>query len=136
MPSIAMEEVAPVAASDATLLAPQEIADAKRGEALGHGERSETDMKRERRKKKLHQKKKAAVEAKDPAAKLKEDKTTSKMKEDAQKSKSVKSSSAFFDKLQQETTEAVHAKGKKAAGLKTGAGKKREKGLKARSLKL
>jgi U3 small nucleolar RNA-associated protein MPP10 len=57
LPSIAMEEVAPLAASEATLLAPQEIVpEAARAELIGAGEKTETDKKRERRKKKGLQK--------------------------------------------------------------------------------
>ncbi|XP_063046382.1 U3 small nucleolar ribonucleoprotein protein MPP10 [Engraulis encrasicolus] len=53
LPSIAMEEVAPVSASDATLLAPEEIKDKnKAGDAVGATEKTATDKKRERRKKK------------------------------------------------------------------------------------
>ncbi|XP_051500297.1 U3 small nucleolar ribonucleoprotein protein MPP10 [Myxocyprinus asiaticus] len=53
MPSITMEEVAPVNASDATLLAPEEIKEKnKAGDMLGETEKTTTDKKRERRKKK------------------------------------------------------------------------------------
>ena len=50
--------MAPVAASEAQLLAPQEIMGPRekaRGELVGEEERTETDRKRERRKKKAKQ---------------------------------------------------------------------------------
>ena len=64
MPSVAVEDVAPVTASDATLLAPQEITDAKRGAPLGSTERTETDKARDRRRKKSKQRKIGQLEEK------------------------------------------------------------------------
>eukprot|EP00061_Rhincodon_typus_P017995 g46962.t1 len=53
LPSICMEEVAPVNASDATLLAPEEIKEKGRaGKLQGATEKTATDKKRDRRKKK------------------------------------------------------------------------------------
>ncbi|GCC36249.1 hypothetical protein chiPu_0014742 [Chiloscyllium punctatum] len=53
LPSICLEEVAPVNVSDATLLAPEEIKEKGRaGEIQGATEKTATDKKRERRKKK------------------------------------------------------------------------------------
>ena len=60
-PTLAMEEVAPVAMSDAQLLAPQEVVDKRRGEEIGAGEKADTDKKRDRRKKKAAQRAKAQV---------------------------------------------------------------------------
>ncbi|GIX83657.1 u3 small nucleolar ribonucleoprotein protein MPP10 [Caerostris extrusa] len=54
LPAITVEEVAPTSYSDATLLAPEEIKK-RTGLLKGKTERTDTDRKRERRKKKLHQ---------------------------------------------------------------------------------
>jgi len=148
MPSIAVEDVAPVTASDATLLAPQEIADTKRGAPLGSTERTETDMKRDRRIKKSKQRKihndeekrlaaNTGPESKQTAMKRLEEqekkgKKVSTVKDDHMKSKTVKSSSAFFSQLQQETTASVKDKALAMKKKKKDAGKE----LKARSMKL
>ncbi|KAM8876377.1 U3 small nucleolar ribonucleoprotein MPP10 [Synchiropus picturatus] len=122
LPSITMEEVAPVTASDATLLAPEEIKDKnKAGDVLGASEKTATDKKRERRhKKKVKQikiKEKEKRQKLRDASKVGENKRPSKaavaenlkkltkggkatILKDEGKDKALRSSQAFFSQLQ------------------------------------
>ena len=68
IPSIAMEEVAPVAATNAVLLAPEEVIDKKKGELVDDKEKTKTDRKREKREKKA--KLKAKIKDKERKEKL------------------------------------------------------------------
>ena len=148
-PTLAMEEVAPVAMSDANLLAPQEILDKARGEEIGKSERTETDKRRDRRKKKARQSKQHKARTEKLVNKLnpglgnkyskermmkeleqaeKQGKITT-IKED--RSKSVKSSTKFFDQLQNEAQAVV----KNARNAKSGLNVKGRK-ITASNLKL
>ncbi|XP_010150355.1 PREDICTED: U3 small nucleolar ribonucleoprotein protein MPP10, partial [Eurypyga helias] len=122
LPAISMEEVAPVAVSDAALLAPEEIKEKnKAGDIKTDAEKTPTDKKRERRRKKLRKRMKlrekerrqkllektkpeqsAKLSKKAAAAKLK--KLTKEGKasllKDEGKDKALKSSQAFFSQLQ------------------------------------
>ncbi|KAK6624308.1 hypothetical protein RUM44_011167 [Polyplax serrata] len=123
LPAISMEEVAPVATSDATLLAPQEVKAKHKGELIGKSERTATDKKRERRQKKIHQRlkfKKIEEKAKETLENTKSQvvqnkkfsnkllqkitKSTNVTTLDENKGKYIRSSSAFFSKLQDESS--------------------------------
>ncbi|XP_022623551.1 U3 small nucleolar ribonucleoprotein protein MPP10 [Seriola dumerili] len=122
LPSITMEEVAPVSTSDATLLAPEEIKEkSKAGDVLGDTEKTSTDKKRERRHKKKV--KRIKIKEKEQRQKLKEASKTGENKKpskaevtenlkkltkggkatilkDEGKDKALRSSQAFFSQLQ------------------------------------
>ncbi|NXI53920.1 MPP10 protein, partial [Chloroceryle aenea] len=122
LPAISLEEVAPMAVSDAALLAPEEIKEKnKAGDVKTDAEKTPTDKKRERRKKKLRKRMKLRekekhqklLEKKKPeqgtilskkaaAAKLKRLTKEGKasLLKDEGKDKVLKSSQAFFSQLQ------------------------------------
>ncbi|XP_077375233.1 U3 small nucleolar ribonucleoprotein MPP10 [Festucalex cinctus] len=151
MPSITMEEVAPVTASDATLLAPEEIKEKnKAGDIVGDSEKTSTDKKRERRlkkkvkhfkikekekKKKLKEASKAGDNKKPTKAQAREDlkKLTKGGKatilKDEGKDKALRSSQAFFSQLQDQVKRQI----KSAKSQPT---KKKRKEVSASKLKL
>uniref|UniRef100_A0A8C0XS86 U3 small nucleolar ribonucleoprotein protein MPP10 n=2 Tax=Castor canadensis TaxID=51338 RepID=A0A8C0XS86_CASCN len=122
LPAIIMEEVAPVSVSDAALLAPEEIKEKnKAGDLKTAAEKTATDKKRERRKKKYQkhlkikekEKRRKSLEKNNPdkagkytkavaSEKLKQLTKTGKVSllKDERKDKALKSSQAFFAKLQ------------------------------------
>ncbi|KAL7405793.1 hypothetical protein ABVT39_007270 [Epinephelus coioides] len=152
MPSITMEEVAPVSASDATLLAPEEIKEKnKAGDILGDTEKTSTDKKRERRHKKTV--KRLKIKEKEKRQKLKEASKTGENKKqskaevaenlkklakggkatilkDEGKDKALRSSQAFFSELQDQVKSQI--KGVKDQSSK----KKKHKEVSVSKLKL
>ncbi|OXB55447.1 hypothetical protein ASZ78_009204 [Callipepla squamata] len=122
LPAVSMEEVAPVAVSDAALLAPEEIKEKnKAGDIKTDAEKTPTDKKRERRKKKLRKRMKLREKEKrqkllekmkpEQGTKLSKKAAAAKLKKltkegkasllkDEGKDKAVKSSQAFFSQLQ------------------------------------
>ncbi|XP_026753425.3 U3 small nucleolar ribonucleoprotein protein MPP10 [Galleria mellonella] len=98
-PAISMEEVAPVATSDAALLAPEEVKKKHRGEFISKEERTQTDKNRERRKKKKLQRQKGKV------MKVTEHRNTKKGIE--ANDKSLKTSKAFFQQLNDDSSSLI-----------------------------
>lgn len=131
VPVISVEEVAPVSVSDAMMLAPEEVHEKKK-EQKGTTEQTDTDRKRERRAKKRRQheravekqKRRKLVEKLNPGLgnkyskkaalkRMEKDSKTSKnvsLLKDEGSGKDVKSSSAFFSRLQDEVKDQVRAK--------------------------
>uniref|UniRef100_A0A2M4AG28 U3 small nucleolar ribonucleoprotein protein MPP10 n=1 Tax=Anopheles triannulatus TaxID=58253 RepID=A0A2M4AG28_9DIPT len=132
--AISMEEVAPVAASDANLLAPEEVHRRPKGDVMSKDERTKTDQNRERRMKKRFQQQKfrreaereqkqlakanagmatSAKETRELQASLMKKVTKAKNVQQMAETSSAaasKSSSAFFSRLQDEVRSQVKAK--------------------------
>ncbi|NWV24150.1 MPP10 protein, partial [Origma solitaria] len=152
LPAISMEEVAPVAVSDAALLAPEEIKEKnKAGDVKTDAEKTPTDKKREQRRKKLRkrmrrrekEKRQKLLEKMKPeqGTKLSKKAAAAKLKrltkegkasllKDEGKDKALKSSQAFFSQLQDQ----VRMQIKDASKLKKK--QKKEKALSVHKLKL
>ncbi|XP_021930767.1 U3 small nucleolar ribonucleoprotein protein MPP10 isoform X2 [Zootermopsis nevadensis] len=131
LPSITLEEVAPVATSDAALLAPEEVRERPKGDLIGKAERTSSDKKRERRQKKIRQrerqrereKRERDVEKLRPGLGNKYSKEqalrdlekvtkSSSVTQVVEKSnaKAVRSSTAFFSRLQDEVKSHIKMK--------------------------
>ncbi|NXR69175.1 MPP10 protein, partial [Rhadina sibilatrix] len=152
LPAISMEEVAPVAVSDAALLAPEEIKEKnKAGDVKTDAEKTPTDKKRELRRKKLRkrmrrrekEKRQKLLEKMKPeqGTKLSKKAAAAKLKrltkegkasllKDEGKDKALKSSQAFFSQLQDQ----VRMQIKDASKLKKK--QKKEKAISVQKLKL
>ncbi|KFP69302.1 U3 small nucleolar ribonucleoprotein MPP10, partial [Acanthisitta chloris] len=152
LPAITMEEVAPVAVSDAALLAPEEIKEKnKAGDVKTDAEKTPTDKKREQRRKKLRkrmkrrekEKRQKLLEKMKPGqgTKLSKKAAAAKLKrltkegkasllKDEGKDKALKSSQAFFSQLQDQVKMQI----KEATKLKKK--QKKEKTLSVQKLKL
>uniref|UniRef100_A0A8C5TTS3 U3 small nucleolar ribonucleoprotein protein MPP10 n=1 Tax=Malurus cyaneus samueli TaxID=2593467 RepID=A0A8C5TTS3_9PASS len=152
LPAISMEEVAPVAVSDAALLAPEEIKEKnKAGDVKTDAEKTPTDKKRELRRKKLRKRMKQREREKrqkllekmkpEQGTKLSKKAAAAKLKKltkegkasllkDEGKDKALKSSQAFFSQLQDQ----VRMQIKDASKLKKK--QKKEKALSVHKLKL
>lgn len=149
IPSINMEEVAPIAASNAALLAPAEVVDKKKGELMEDKEKTKTDKKRERREKKSikratireREKREALVAKMNPGLgnKYSKGKAMKKLEEaekqgkvvtikNKEKDKTVKTSKSFFTSLQEEV--------KTQAKEKSAEKKRKKENVKIASLKL
>merc|ERR1712058_100340 len=135
IPSIAMEEVAPVAATNSVLLAPAEVVDKKKGELVDDKEKTKTDRKRERKEKLVAKmnpglgnkySKEKVLKKLDEAEK--QGKVINLNKKD--KDLSVKNSKSFFSNLQDEVT--THVREKKSLNKK----KDKNKNVNIASLKL
>ncbi|CAH1985629.1 unnamed protein product [Acanthoscelides obtectus] len=125
LPAISMEEVAPVTASEATLLAPEEIRNKSKGDLIGKSERTSTDKNRERRKKKKKQKEhlKQIAKNKSPNVQKLEKKRSNLKKvmkarnvekmDEKLNPKAIRSSKAFFTQLQDEVKTHISEKVKK-----------------------
>ncbi|XP_074405582.1 U3 small nucleolar ribonucleoprotein MPP10 [Zonotrichia albicollis] len=152
LPAISMEEVAPVAVSDAALLAPEEIKEKnKAGDVKTDAEKTSTDKKRELRRKKLRKRMKRREREKrqkllekmkpEQGTKLSKKAAAAKLKrlakegkasllKDEGKDKALKSSQAFFSQLQAQ----VRMQIKDASKLKKK--QKKEKAISVHKLKL
>uniref|UniRef100_A0A182RUQ1 U3 small nucleolar ribonucleoprotein protein MPP10 n=1 Tax=Anopheles funestus TaxID=62324 RepID=A0A182RUQ1_ANOFN len=152
-PAISMEEVAPVATSDATLLAPEEVHRRPKGDVMSKEERTKTDQNRERRLKKRFQQEKYRREAEREQKQLEKAAGQSSSKQNralqtsllkkVTKAKNVqqmletssgpaKSSSAFFSQLQDEVRSQAKSKAEGAVKKK----KKNTENLIASNFKL
>ncbi|MFT7797167.1 U3 small nucleolar ribonucleoprotein MPP10 [Arapaima gigas] len=153
LPSITMEEVAPISVSNATLLAPEEIKEKnKAGDLLGDSEKNSTDKKRERRKKKML--KRLRLQEKEKRKKLQDERQAGKNKKqskaeaaenlkkitkggkatilkDEGQDKALRSSQAFFSRLQDQVKTQI--KGVKDQATKK---KKNQKEISVSKLKL
>uniref|UniRef100_A0A1A7WY93 U3 small nucleolar ribonucleoprotein protein MPP10 n=1 Tax=Iconisemion striatum TaxID=60296 RepID=A0A1A7WY93_9TELE len=151
LPSVTMEEVAPVSTSDATLLAPEEVKEKnKAGDLLGDTEKTSSDKKRDRRQKKkvkrLKIKEKEKRQKVKEASKAGENRKLSKAEvtenlkkltkggkatilKDEGKDKALKSSQAFFSQLQDQVKSQIKA-------AKHTTSKKKQKDISAHKLKL
>ncbi|KAM5292150.1 U3 small nucleolar ribonucleoprotein MPP10 [Ctenodactylus gundi] len=152
LPAITMEEVAPVSVSDAALLAPEEVKEKnKAGDLKTAAEKTATDKKRERRKKKYQKRLKIKEREKrqklleksnpDQAGKHTKAVASEKLKQltksgkaallkDEGKDKALKSSQAFFSKLQDQVKMQIND------AKKTAKKKKKKQDISVHKLKL